>query len=73
MQELLELHGDKTIQLIEDRLPTLAGVLGNDRLNAVELQLVDWGYNTEQDRTDARTKGIKVIGLSEFLQAQPAS
>jgi hypothetical protein len=33
----------------------------------VELQLVDWGYNTEQDRIDARTKGIKVIGLSEFL------
>jgi hypothetical protein len=24
-------------------------------------------YNTEQDRIDARTKGIKVIGLSEFL------
>ena len=65
--ELLEQHGSKTIHLIEDRLPTLLGVLGNEQLNAVELQLVDWGYNTEQDRTNARTKGIKVIGLSEFL------
>ena len=65
--ELLERHGSQTIHLIEDRLPTLLGVLANDRLKAVELQLVDWGYNTEQDRANARTKGIKVIGLSEFL------
>ena len=65
--ELLERHGSQTIRLIEDRLPTLLEILGNDQLNAVELQLVDWGYNTEQDRTNARTKGLKVIGLSEFL------
>lgn len=68
LQELLERHGDKTIQLVEDRLPTLTGVLQNDRLQAVQLRLVDWGYNTEKDRTLARTKGIKVIDLSEFLQ-----
>ena len=65
--ELQERHGAKTICLIEDRLPTVLGVLGNKQLSSVELQFVDWGYNTEQDRTDARTKGIKVIGLSEFL------
>ena len=65
--ELIEKHGSHTIRLIEDRLPTLLGVLGNKQLSSVELQFVDWGYNTEQDRTDARTKGIKVIGLSEFL------
>ena len=65
--ELLERHGSQTIRLIEDRLPTLLEILGNDQLNAVELQLVDWGYNTEQDRTNARTKGLKVIGLPEFL------
>lgn len=68
LQELLEKHGGKTIRLIEDRLPTLLGVLGNEKLSAVELQLVDWGYNTELDRSNARTQGIKVIGLSEFLQ-----
>jgi len=66
--ELLEKHGTQTIRLIEDRLPTLLGVLGNEQLSAVDMQLVDWGYNTEQDRTDARTKGIKVIGLAEFLK-----
>ena len=67
LSELLERHGNQTIRLIEDRLPTLFGVLDNEQLSTVELQLVDWGYNTEQDRTAARTKGIKVIGLSEFL------
>ena len=66
--ELLGQHGSKTIRLIEDRLPTLLGVLGNTQLSSVDMQLVDWGYNTEQDRTNALTKGIKVIGLSEFLQ-----
>jgi len=45
----------------------LEGVLANTQLNAIELQLVDWGYNTEQDRSSARAKGIKVISLSEFL------
>jgi len=66
--ELLEKHGQQTIRLIEDRLPTLEGVLGNKQLSAIDMQLVDWGYNTEQDRKSARAKGIKVIGLSEFLQ-----
>ena len=65
--ELLEKHGQQKIRLIEDRLPTLEGVLANTQLNAIELQLVDWGYNTEQDRTSARAQGIKVVGLSEFL------
>ena len=68
LSELLERHGNQTIRLIEDRLPTLFGVLDNEQLSTVELQLVDWGYNTEQDRTNARAKGIKVIGLSQFLQ-----
>ncbi|NOR80061.1 MAG: HAD family hydrolase [Methyloprofundus sp.] len=68
LSELLERHGNQTIRLIEDRLPTLFGVLDNEQLSTVELRLVDWGYNTEHDRTNARTKGIKVIGLSEFLQ-----
>ena len=66
--ELLEKHGQQAIRLVEDRLPTLEGVLKNKQLSAIDIQLVDWGYNTEQDRTNARTQGIKVIGLSEFLQ-----
>jgi len=67
LAELLDKHGQHKICLVEDRLPTLLGVLENKQLNAIDMQLVDWGYNTEQDRTNARTKGIKVIGLSEFL------
>ena len=65
--ELLERHGKQRIRLIEDRLPTLLGVLANKQLNTIDMQLVDWGYNTEQDRSNAKAKGIEVIGLSEFL------
>lgn len=68
LQELLERHGKHAIRLIEDRLPTLHGVLANEKLKTVDLQLVDWGYNTPEDRVSARTQGIKVIGLNEFLQ-----
>ncbi len=67
MLELLEKHGRQTISLVEDRLPTLLGVLNNKHLGAVDMQLVDWGYNTPEDRENARTNGIKVIGLAEFL------
>lgn len=65
--ELMEKHGQQTIRLIEDRLPTLEGVLDNEQLSAIDVQLADWGYNTEQDRANARAKGIKVIALPEFL------
>ncbi len=66
--ELLEKHGNQVIKLIEDRLPTLLGVIANKQLSRVDMQLVDWGYNTPEDRTNARANGINVIGLSEFLK-----
>lgn len=65
--KLLEQHSTHTLRLVEDRLLTLLGVLDNEQLSTVDMRLVDWGYNTEQDRVDARTKGIKVISLDEFL------
>jgi phosphoglycolate phosphatase-like HAD superfamily hydrolase len=58
---------DRPITFIEDRLPTLLGVLDNPQLQSIKLQLVDWGYNTERDRELAYKKDIDVIGLGEFL------
>lgn len=67
--ELLEKHGTRKIRLIEDRLPTLLTVLENTHLSKVDMQLVDWGYNTLQDRTNARAKGIEVIEMAAFLSS----
>lgn len=71
-QEVLTLlkkkHPDRDIIFIEDRLPTLLGVLNNPRLQDIHLQLVDWGYNTEVERKEAQDRAIEVIGKDGFLQ-----
>jgi hypothetical protein len=59
---------ERFITFIEDRLPTLLGVLENPSLKSIKLQLVDWGYNTQHERETARQKGIGVIGLNDFLR-----
>lgn len=60
------------ITFLEDRLPTLLKVAKNPALQAVTLQLADWGYNSEQDRQQAHKHGIEVIRLSEFIQLHTA-
>jgi phosphoglycolate phosphatase-like HAD superfamily hydrolase len=67
LQTLQERHGDSPLCFVEDRLPTLINVQNNVELNAVKLQLADWGYNTEEDKTLASTKGIPLVSLAEFL------
>jgi len=67
LQNLIEESPDRPITFIEDRLPTLLGVLLNPALNSVKLQLVDWGYNTVNEREIARSKGIEVIALESFV------
>lgn len=69
LENLIEDHPDRPITFIEDRLPTLLGVQKNPALESVKLQLVDWGYNTENDRDIARENGIEVISLGMFLEA----
>ena len=70
-QSVLEIfsvdYPERHITFIEDRLPTLLGVMENPRLLSIKLQLVDWGYNTELEREQARQKGIEVIGKEDFL------
>jgi phosphoglycolate phosphatase-like HAD superfamily hydrolase len=67
LAELIGRYEKEKICLIEDRLPTLLKVQSQEDLSEVDLQLVDWGYNTEQDRKKARVAGIPVISLPEFL------
>jgi hypothetical protein len=73
------MHPKEKICFIEDRLATLLKVRSNEDLSEVELQFVDWGYNTEQDREKAKELGIPIIALPEFClvvtiyQARPAN
>ncbi len=67
LQALLEKYPTRALCFIEDRLPTLLNVMQNEHLNSVAVQLVDWGYNTEQDKQVAREKQIQLISLHEFL------
>lgn len=64
--QLQEAH-DLPMVFVEDRLPTLLGVQQNPALSAVQLQLVDWGYNTAADREQAKAVGIPVISVDGFL------
>jgi len=64
---LQEKHLKQTIQFIEDRLPPLLDAQKHPKLHNIQLYLADWGYNTEQDRQNARQHSIPVIGLEDFL------
>ncbi len=68
LQQMLVKYPERLITFIEDRLPTLIGVQQNPELQAIKLQLVDWGYNTENERNDAEIRAIEVIGVDDFLQ-----
>ncbi len=68
LKMLITQHPNRPVTFIEDRLPTLEGVLKNLDLKNINVQLVDWGYNTAAERTIALHKGIKVIGTDGFLK-----
>jgi len=68
LTDLLVKHEANQICFIEDRLPTLLNVLANPALDSIDVQLVDWGYNTAADKAVAHEKGIQLIALQEFLQ-----
>jgi len=64
---LQEKHGDTPLCFVEDRVQTLVDVLDNPKLKTLKLQLADWGYNTQQDKELAKTKGIPLVSLADFL------
>ncbi len=67
LQKLLNKNPARKITFIEDRLPTLTAVRDNQQLKSINLQLVDWGYNTMLERRTAEEKGIEVISKEKFL------
>lgn len=67
LQGLLNQHPDEHIVFVEDRLPALFNVKNNPNLHAIELILATWGYNTAQDKRDAKQAGFQLIDVDAFL------
>ena len=65
--DLLGKHPEQILYFVEDRLPTLLNVLNNDRLQNVKLLFASWGYNTTQDKQEARRHPVETINLENFL------
>jgi len=58
---LLAKHSEQQIYFVEDMLPTLVKVKNNSQLQLVKLFLALWGFNTAQDKVDAKKLLIEVI------------
>lgn len=56
------------IHFVEDRFETLLAVMKIPALDDIQLYLVDWGYNTEAQREEAKklSPRIKLIDGEEF-------
>ncbi len=60
---------DAVIHFVEDRFDTLINVCKVSELDQVQLYLVDWGYNTEEQRNEAKGhKRIKLIDPEHFIE-----
>lgn len=67
LQQLKQQYPTHSIHFVEDRLPTLINVAKVEALSDVALQFALWGYNTEQDKADAKQHGFRCLQLAEFL------
>lgn len=65
--KLLKKHPNQTFYFVEDMLSTLLKVKNNSQLQSVKLFLASWGYNTSQDRHNAKNAGIEVVDFAHFL------
>jgi len=60
-------HAGATFHFVEDRADTLHDVIAREALRAVRLYLVDWGYNTPQQRSEAEATGrIRVVSQTDL-------
>ena len=60
-------YGSDATHFFEDRWPTLAKCLVDDRLEGVKLYLCSWGYVTDAERALAEAEPrVEVIGLDDF-------
>ena len=68
LTELSNQYSQHEFYFFEDRLPTLLNVLANKDLQAVKLFLATWGYNTQEDKQQAKAESrIELIGIKSFL------
>jgi hypothetical protein len=70
---LLALQADAApgarLVFVEDKMSTLEKVCARDGLEKWELFLVDWGYNTEEERARARANPrIRVVDVETFAE-----
>lgn len=69
LKVLLQIHPEKLIYFIEDRLPTLLNVQKQDGLANVTLFFAFWGYNTAEDKVSAANNtAIKILKSEDFLR-----
>ncbi|XP_023006636.1 uncharacterized protein LOC111806534 [Cucurbita pepo subsp. pepo] len=66
LQKMPEHQGLK-LHFVEDRLATLKNVIKEPELDAWNIYLVDWGYNTQKEREEAAAiQRIQLLQLSDF-------
>ena len=65
--DLLNKHQGQQLYFVEDMLPTLSRIVNNKQLTAVKLFFALWGFNTEQDKADAKAYAVESIQLEQFL------
>lgn len=70
LTDLKNTHKDATIYFVEDRLPTLLNVVNNDKLQGVRLFFATWGYNTAEDKLEARQLDIESINIEDFIEIE---
>lgn len=67
LEMLRERHAGLDCHFVEDKLSTLRKVMKVDALGDVQLYLVDWGYNTDEEKQFAReSERIELIGHERF-------
>jgi len=67
LEQLLIRHPHCACHFVEDRLPTLLAIKDNTALTKVNLMFALWGYNTPEDKEQARRQGLRCIALDDFL------
>ena len=68
LTKLLNQYPQNEFYFVEDRLPTLFNVLANKDLQSIKLFLATWGYNTQEDKQQAKVQArIELIDVKNFL------
>jgi len=61
--------GNVSFHFVEDKLSTLEKIAADETMKKWNLYLVDWGYNTEEERERAKkNERIEVVGVERFRE-----